>query len=264
MAEQPITDAVRMPALFVGHGSPMNAIEGNAFSLSWRSLGQTLPRPRAILCISAHWETFGAQVTAMEQPRTIHDFGGFPRELYAVQYPAPGSRWLAEAVLEARAVKPDQAWGLDHGCWSVLTCMYPDADVPVVQLSLDRHLSPREHFALGRTLRGLRDRGVLVIGSGNLVHNLRLLAFSERSAAFGFDWALEANALFKRLIDAGQDDALMAYETLGQAVQLAVPTPEHYLPMLYVLALKAAGERIRYFNDEPWGGSLTMTSFAVE
>lgn len=264
MTEHRNTDSARMPALFVGHGSPMNAIEENAFSLSWRSLGQTLPRPRAILCISAHWETFGAHVTAMERPRTIHDFGGFPPELYAVQYPASGSRWLAEAVLGNRAVTPDQAWGLDHGCWSVLKNMYPEADVPVVQLSLDRNLTPREHFALGKSLSGLRDQGVLVIGSGNLVHNLRLLAFSEGQTAFGFDWALEANALFKRLIDEGAFDTLMAYETLGRAVQLAVPTPEHFLPALYVLALKTSGERIRYFNDEPWGGSLTMTSFLVE
>lgn len=253
----------RMPLLFVGHGTPMNAIEDNAFSQSWRTWGQSLPRPRAVLCVSAHWETNQARVTAMEHPRTIHDFGGFPRKLYEVLYPAPGCPWLSEAVSSCCGALPDLEWGLDHGCWSVLTHLYPQADVPVAQLSLSRSLSPRGHFALGQKLRGLRDAGVLVIGSGNLVHNLQLLEFQGEEENFGLPWALEANALFKQFISEDRHEPLMDYETLGAAVQRAVPTPEHFLPLLYVLAAKESTDTITYFNDQPWGGALTMTSLVI-
>jgi 4,5-DOPA dioxygenase extradiol len=261
----------QMPVLFVGHGSPMNAIEDNQFSRAWRSLGRALPRPKAILCISAHWETWGTLVTAMERPRTIHDFGGFPPALFAVQYPAPGSRWLAEetqGALAAVAAGLDQDWGLDHGCWSVLRSMYPDADVPVVQLSLDYTKLPQAHYELAQALAPLRRQGVLILGSGNMVHNLRRVVFkgasiSDFNAPYGLDWAIEANELFKRLIDEHHHQPLIEYQTLGSAAHLAVPTPEHYLPMLYALALQQPGEEIAYFNDLPVAGSLTMTSFVL-
>lgn len=261
-----------MPVLFVGHGSPMNAIERNAFSLTWRRVGQVLPQPRAILCISAHWETWGTLVTAMDRPRTIHDFGGFPRALYEAQYPAPGSLALAQRaqeVLQGIAVGLDQDWGLDHGCWSVLKPMYPDADIPVVQLSLDASLPGPRHYALAKALAPLRRQGVLVLGSGNMVHNLRRIvlrsgSLDDLNTPFGLDWALEANALLKRLIDEGRHAELADYTQLGDAVRLAVPTPEHYLPLLYALALQQPGETALYFNDQPVGGSLTMTSLIID
>ncbi|HET6485452.1 MAG TPA: 4,5-DOPA dioxygenase extradiol [Spirochaetia bacterium] len=261
----------RMPVLFVGHGSPMNAIEENAFSRGWREVAGTLPRPRAILCVSAHWETDGTLVTAMERPRTIHDFGGFPEELYAARYPAPGSPSLAAETRTAVRSVPvgvDERWGLDHGCWSVLMQMYPEADVPVVQLSLDTGKPGSYHFELARELAPLRDRGILIIGSGNLVHNLRRMEIrggsgDDFNTPYGFDWALDANALFKKLIDEERYGELGNYRGLGSAVQLAVPTPDHYYPMLYAVGLKQKGETIRYFNDEPVAGSLTMTSMVI-
>ena len=255
----------RMPVLFVGHGSPMNAIEDNEFSRTWGELGKTLHRPRAVLCVSAHWETGGTRVTSMEKPRTIHDFGGFPRALFEVQYAAPGSAWLARQI----PVEPDEEWGLDHGCWSILRQMYPGADVPVVQLSLDYRKSPRDHYALARELAPLRQKGVLIIGSGNLVHNLRLVQIRGASAGdfntpFGFDWAIEANDQFKKLINEQRHDELMGYQSLGRAVQLAVPTAEHYLPMLYAIALQQDDESITWFNDKALAGSLTMTSLMID
>jgi 4,5-DOPA dioxygenase extradiol len=265
-------DAQVMPVLFVGHGSPMNAIEENTFSRTWREVGRRLPRPRAILCVSAHWETWGTLVTAMERPRTIHDFGGFPRPLYEAVYPAPGSPWLANEIRSSAAVTAiglDEDWGLDHGCWSVLRQMFPNADVPVVQLSLDTTKSPRAHYELSGTLAHLRTMGVLVLGSGNIVHNLRRVvlrggSMADFNAPFGLEWALEANDLFKRLIDEGRHDELIDYTSLGEAVQLAVPTPEHYLPMLYAIALKRPDDAIRYFNDQAVAGSLTMTSMIID
>ena len=262
----------RMPALFVGHGSPVNAIEDNPYSQTWRSLGRSLPRPRAILCISAHWETPQAEVTAMPQPRTIHDFGGFPNALYEAKYPAPGSPWLAEAVQQTLAPLPvglNQDWGLDHGCWSVLMQMYPQADIPVAQLSLDYTQPPQYHYDLGRKLAPLREQGVLILGSGNIVHNLRRVVvpgnnYERFNEPFGLDWALEAQALFKKLIDADDHAALMRYSELGAAVQLAVPTPEHYLPLLYILGLKQGSETLTYFNDVAMAGSITMTGFVVQ
>ncbi len=261
----------RLPVLFVGHGSPMNAIEDNQFSRTWRDLGRVLPKPKAILCISAHWETWGTLVTAMERPRTIHDFGGFPRKLYEQQYPAPGSSWLAEetrAALGPEGVDPDREWGLDHGCWSILKPMFPAADVPVVQLSLDQAKTPQAHYDLARALLPLRSKGVLIVGSGNMVHNLRRVrivsgSIEDFNQPFGFDWALEANDLFKKLIDERNHAPLIDYAALRPAVQLAVPTPEHYLPMLYALALQEPHEQARYFNDQAVGGSLTMTSFVI-
>ena len=261
-----------MPALFVGHGSPMNAIEDNAFSRAWRDLGRSLPRARAILCISAHWETWGTLVTAMPTPRTIHDFGGFPPELYAARYPAPGSPGLAEEIrqlLGGEAVGLDLEWGLDHGCWSLLLQMFPQADIPVVQLSLNAALAPQGHYALAQALDPLRQRGVLILGSGNMVHNLRRAvlpsgSLSDFNRPFGLDWALEARALFKSLIDQDRHAELVDYPSLGPSVQLAVPTPEHYLPLLYALALKRPDDRLTYFNDEAVGGSLTMTSLLLE
>ena len=259
------------PVCFIGHGSPMNAIEDNTFSRAWGDLGKKLPKPKAILCISAHWETMGARVTAMERPRTIHDFGGFPRELYAVRYPAPGSEWLAREtknVIGKTEVAFDESWGLDHGCWSVLKRMFPAADVPAVQLSLDYARSAQEHFELAKELAPQRKQGVLIIGSGNLVHNLGLVDFQDDDMAcfnrpFGFDWAIEANELFKKYINENNHQALTNYNSLGKAVQLAIPTPEHYLPMLYALSLRQEGESLSYFNDQPVAGSLTMTSFTI-
>ncbi len=260
----------QMPVLFVGHGSPMNAIEDNDFSRGWKVVADSLPKPAAILCISAHWETRGTFVTAMDQPRTIHDFGGFPQALFDVEYPAPGSVWLAGEITEmikGTVVGLDNSWGLDHGAWSVLKQMYPEADVPIVQVSLDHFKPAQYHYDLGKELVPLRQKGVLIVGSGNMVHNLRRVVFRDDglgfNTPFGFDWAIEANELFKQLIEANRHQELIHYESLGPAVQLAVPTPEHYLPLLYVLALKQEKESLAYFNDQPVAGSLTMTSIKI-
>ena len=261
-----------MPVLFIGHGSPMNAIEDNEFSKAWREVAKILPKPKAILCISAHWETRGTRVTAMEKPRTIHDFGGFPRALFEVQYPAPGSPWLAQEIKDTvRKVNVglDQDWGLDHGCWSVLVQMYPAADIPVIQLSLDYTKPASEHYALAKELAPLRKKGVLIFGSGNMVHNLgRVVAKGDGlgnfNIPFGLDWAIKANELFKRLINENRHPELTNYPPLGNAVKLAVPTPEHYLPMLYILALKQENETVTYFNDQIVGGSLAMTSLIID
>ncbi len=261
----------RMPVLFLGHGSPMNAIEDNPFSHAWRNLGQILPRPQAILCISAHWETWGTLVTAMERPRTIHDFGGFPRELYEQQYPAPGNRPLAEQTRNLLRLDPvalDQDWGLDHGCWSVLKPMFPQADIPVIQLSLDMSMDAQAKYDLAKSLTPLREQGVLIVGSGNMVHNLRLVQivsgnFDDFNKPFGFDWAIEANNLMMKLIDERNHPALIDWRLLGRPVELAVNSAEHYMPMLYVLALQQASEEVIYFNNVPVGGSLTMTSFVI-
>ncbi len=242
----------------------MNAIEENEFVAGWRSIGKKLPRPQAILCISAHWETRGTFVTAMEKPRTIHDFGGFPRPLYEVQYPAPGSPELAlrtkHAVKEA-VVELDRNWGLDHGCWSVVGRMYPEADVPVLQLSLDYEKAPQWHFDLAKELAILRRKGVLIIGSGNMVHNLSLLSWQNPDASY--DWAEEMNTKFKEYIVGGRFRELIGYPSLGRTALLSVPTPEHFLPMLYVLGLKEEKEQIEFFNDRTVMGSVSMTSFKI-
>jgi 4,5-DOPA dioxygenase extradiol len=246
-----------MPVLFLGHGSPLNAIEDNDFSLAWQEAARQIPTPKAILCISAHWETRGSQVTAMEAPRTIHDFYGFPRPLFEKQYPAPGSPELAARVanlLGEDKVGLDQSWGLDHGTWSVLCRMYPQADLPVVQLSLDRSIDPARHYQLGRELMQLRQEGVLVIGSGNLVHNLRLMVWEDRA----FDWAAEYDAKVTQWILEGDHDSIIHYEKYGKPALLAVNSAEHYLPLLYVIGLKEPAEPVSFFADKLWGGSISM------
>jgi len=257
----------KMPVLFVGHGSPMNAIEENEFASGWREAGRTLPQPAAILCVSAHWQTKGTKVTAMAKPKTIHDFGGFPRELYEVQYPAPGSPELAQTTKETlrdRAIELDQAWGLDHGAWSVIRRMYPDADVPVVELSLDYYMTPQQHYDLARELAPLRRNGVLIIGSGNMVHNLGMVSWEHISTpGFAYDWAIEAGEAMKRHILSGDNAPLINYTAQGRAFSLAIPTPEHYLPLLYSLALREPDEPVELFNDQPVAGSLTMTSVKI-
>ncbi len=257
----------RMPVLFIGHGSPMNAIEENEFAAGWREAGMSLPRPSAILCISAHWQTNGTRVTAMERPETIHDFGGFPRELYDVQYPAPGSPDLAtttRATVTDRVIELDQAWGLDHGAWSVIRRMYPEADVPVVELSLNYKMNPQQHYELARELAPLRRKGILIIGSGNMVHNLGLVSWENlNNPGFAYDWAVEASEAMKKSILSGDHAPLINYNSLGSAFKLAIPTPEHFLPLLYSLALQEKDEPATLFNDKPVAGSLTMTSVRI-
>ena len=254
-----------MPVLFFGHGSPMNAIEENEFTTGWRESVRNLPKPSAILCISAHWETRGTFVTAMEKPRTIHDFGGFPPELYQVSYPAPGSAELATDTRNAVTktnIGLDEHWGLDHGCWSILIKAYPEADIPVVQLSLDYTQSPQYHFELAKEIESLRHKGVLIVGSGNMVHNLRMLDWNNQTG--GFDWSMEANTKFKELILNNDFTSLINYDKLGKAIQLSIPTPEHYLPLLYALALKNKHEKITFFNDQLVMGSISMLSLKID
>lgn len=256
----------KMPVLFVGHGSPMNAIEENEFVQGFRKISSEIPRPRAILCISAHWQTRGTYITAMEKPPTIHDFGGFPEDLYKVQYPAPGSPELAvetKSIITNTEVGLDQNWGLDHGAWSVIKHLYPQAEVPVIEMSLDDYQAPRYHYQLAEQLKPMRDRGVLIIGSGNMVHNLRMVAWNKLADTYGFDWALEANDKMKQFILAGDHRSLINYSKQGSAFQLAIPTPEHYLPLLYAMALRDKGDTVSFFNDKPVGGSLSMTSVKI-
>ncbi len=256
-----------MPVLFVGHGSPMNGIELNSFSSTWVDLGKAIPRPRACLCISAHWLTVGTHVTAMQMPPTIHDFGGFPDELYQVEYRAPGDPALAEEtvrLLQTTQVGLDHDWGLDHGCWTVLRHMYPDADIPVLQLSIDYYQPASYHYELARELGSLRRKGVLIVASGNMVHNLRMIDFEKiGQRGFGFDWAKEMNSTFKNLISSHEHSSLIDYPALGPAAQLAIPTPDHYYPLLYSLGLQEKEDDVEFFNDEPVGGSLTMTSVLI-
>jgi len=251
-----------MPALFVGHGSPMNAIEDNAVTRGWREAAARLPKPRAILCISAHWETPGVFACANPQPPTIHDFHGFPQALFDVRYPAPGDPELAQRVIELVRSTPVRAtndWGLDHGAWSVLRIMYPQADVPVVQLSLDTAQPGSFHLAVAREIAPLRDEGVLILASGNIVHNLRLLNWRNPAPA---DWAVRANELVRDRIVAGDVPALADWRALGADVALAVPSPEHYLPLLYALGARRDGEPVEIFNDVVWS-SIAMTSLRL-
>ena len=253
-----------MPVMFLGHGSPMNAIQENEFTRGWRSMGNTVEKPNAVLCISAHWETKGTYVTAMQKPKTIHDFGGFPPELFAQQYPAPGDPALATDLSETitkTKVLLDNSWGFDHGCWSVLKHLYPNADVPVLQLSLDYSQAPQYHYDLAKELQFLRTRGVLIVGSGNIVHNLGMLNWESPNTPF--DWAIEANDKIKTLINDDRHIDLINYKNLGKSVALAVPTPEHFLPLLYILALKGKNEQVHYYNDKPVMGSITMTSISI-
>jgi len=256
-------DTPPMPVLFVGHGNPMNAITDNEFSRGWRAVGRALPKPRAVICVSAHWETRGTYVTAMESPQTIHDFGGFPRELYEVEYPAPGEPALAretKAQVKSAEVGLDVAWGLDHGCWSVMRHLFPDATIPIIQLSLDRTKPPRWHFELSRELAPLRRRGVLIAGSGNMVHNLGMIDWEAR---VGFDWATEATDQLKNLIAGNESDMLVNYRSLSREVQMGVPTPEHYLPILYAVGLRNEEEPVSFFNDKAELGAISMTSFRI-
>jgi 4,5-DOPA dioxygenase extradiol len=257
--------AARLPAVFFGHGNPMNALAQNGWTRAWSALGAELPRPRAVLAVSAHWYLPGTHVTAMDAPRTIHDFGGFPRELYEVQYPAPGDPALARRVQELLApveAQRDERWGLDHGTWSVLVHVYPNADVPVVQLSIDETQPPAFHYELGRRLAPLRDEGVLIVGSGNIVHNLHAYAWG-RHPVQQFDWAVRFEALARTLMSSGEHAPLIDYETLGNDALLSVPTPEHYLPLLYVIATQQDGESVSFPVEGGDGGSISMLSVRV-
>lgn len=260
-----------MPVLFVGHGSPMNAIEDNEFTARWREMAKSIPVPKAALIVSAHWLTKGTHVTAMEYPRTIHDFGGFPKALFDVEYPAPGSPELAKetaSLIKSVNVGMDHDWGLDHGAWSVVKVMYPDADIPMLQLSIDYNKPPQYHYDLAKELQALRKKGVLILASGNMVHNLGMMAlpgndFSRINEEYGFDWAHEMNTLFKENIGNGNHKALIEYEKLSKSAKLAIPTPDHYYPLLYALALQRKNEEATFFNDKAVAGSLTMTSVKI-
>jgi 4,5-DOPA dioxygenase extradiol len=255
-----------LPAFFFGHGNPMNALESNAYTQAWAAVGREIPRPRAILVVSAHWYLPGTWVTAMRAPRTIHDFGGFPRELYEVVYPAPGSPSLAREVQEMLAPTPvvldEGEWGLDHGTWSVLRHVFPDASIPVVQLGIDETATGAVHYALGQKLAALRDSGVLVVGSGNLVHNLHAYAWGRRPAE-PFDWAVRFEARARALLLAADHAPLVDYEALGRDAMLAVPTPEHYLPLLYVMGTRRPGEPVSFPVDGIDGGSVSMLTVRI-
>ena len=255
-----------MPVLFIGHGSPMNGIEHNQFSESWAKLAKEIPTPKAILVVSAHWLSRGTKITAMDFPETIHDFGGFPKELFEVQYPAPGNPELAKetaSIIKSAEVELAHDWGFDHGAWTVIRNMYPDAKIPVLQLSIDYTKGPQFHYDLAKELSSLRSKGVLIMGSGNMVHNLRMVSFDKIDTEFGFDWAIEMNEVFKKYISNRNHNALINYENLGSAAKLAVPTPDHYYPLLYSLGLQGKNEEAFIFNDKLMAGSLTMTSLVI-
>lgn len=257
-------DGNRMPVLFIGHGSPMNGIENNEYSQTWAELGKSIPIPKAVLVVSAHWLSAGTKITAMNNPKTIHDFGGFPQQLFDVQYPAPGNPDLAletKKLITTTHVDMDHDWGLDHGTWTVVRHMYPKADIPVLQLSIDYYKPAEYHYNLAAQLADLRKKGVLIIGSGNMVHNLRMVDWDKMNTNYGFDWAHEMNTIFKDKIGNGDHKALMNYEKLHKAATLAIPTPDHYWPMIYSLALRDKKDDVTFFNDSFVGGSLTMTSF---
>jgi len=254
-----------MPAFFFGHGNPLNALADNGYTRGWAAIGAGMPRPKAVLCVSAHWYLPGTRVTAMTAPRTIHDFGGFPRKLYEVSYPAPGDPDLAARVQSLLAPVPvgaDQQWGLDHGTWSVLCHVFPRADVPVVQLSIDETLPAARHYELAQRLAPLRDEGVLVIGSGNLVHNLHTYAWGKHQAE-PYDWALRFERKARELLLAGEHGPLVDHGKLGRDAQLSIPTPEHYLPMLYVIALRRDGENITFPVEGIDGGSISMLGIQI-
>jgi 4,5-DOPA dioxygenase extradiol len=256
----------RMPILFLGHGNPMNAIQSNAWTEAWAKLGQKLPQPRAILSVSAHWYVSGCRVSADEKPRTIHDFGGFPRALHQVQYTAPGSPALAARVrdlLAPASVEMDQSWGLDHGTWSLLVHMYQGAQIPVVQLGIDETLTAREHFALARRLRPLREEGVLILGSGDVVHNLHTYAWG-RKIVEPYDWALAFEGRIRRLIEARDFDPVVDYESMGEEAALSAPTPDHYLPLLYVLAQVEREDAVSFPVEGFDGGSVSMLGVLAE
>ncbi len=262
-----LTETEKMPVLFLGHGSPMNAIEENEFVAGFRAMGKGIPKPKAILVVSAHWETKGTFVTAMDKPQTIHDFGGFPKALFDFQYPAPGSPTTAaeaKKIITKTTVGLDDKWGLDHGAWSVVTHLYPKADIPVIQLSIDYTQNAQYHYELAKELASLRKKGVLIIGSGNMVHNLGMIAWDKLNAdSYGYDWAIEVNEKMKKFILSGDHQQLINYRSQGKAWDLAIPSPEHYLPLLYTLALKDEKDSLSIHNDKPVAGSLTMTSVKI-
>jgi 4,5-DOPA dioxygenase extradiol len=254
-----------MPAIFFGHGNPLNALTRNAWTDGWAAIGASLPRPRAVVCVSAHWYLPATLVTAQAAPRTIHDFGGFPRELYEVQYPAPGSPDLARRVQELLApvtVGADTHWGLDHGTWSVLCHVFPDADVPIVQLSIDETQAPSFHYELGKRLAPLRDEGILIVGSGNLVHNLHTYAWG-RHPVEPLDWAVRFDARARELLEANEHEPLINYESMGRDATLSAPTPDHYLPLLYVVATHRDGDEITFPVEGFDGGSISMLTVRV-
>lgn len=256
-----------MPVLFIGHGSPMNGIEDNEFSRRWTQMAKEIPTPVAVLVVSAHWFSKGTRITAMDFPETIHDFGGFPQALFEVQYTAPGNPALARetaSIIHSAKVELDHDWGLDHGAWTVVRHMYPEANIPVLQLSIDYTKGPQYHYDLAKELHGLRKKGVLIIGSGNMVHNLRMVAWNKMDEpGYGYDWALKMNDVFKQHISNGDHKPLIRYEGFGRDGQLAIPTPEHYLPLLYTLGLKSGRDEVSFFNDKAVAGSLTMTSVKI-
>jgi len=254
-----------MPSIFFGHGNPMNALLKNSYSEGWAAIGCSIPRPRAILALSAHWYIPGCAVTAMSVPPTIHDFGGFPKELYAVDYPAPGNPDLARRIkrlLSPRLVKLDEHWGLDHGTWSVLAHVFPNAEIPVVQLSIDETQPPQFHYELGKLLTPLREEGVLVMGSGNIVHNLQTYAWGSHGVK-PFHWAVRFEKHARELMLSGEDVELIAYEKLGQDAMLSIPTPDHYLPLLYVLGLRRKHEAVSFPVEGVDGGSVSMLAVQV-
>lgn len=259
-----LSNTDKMPVLFIGHGSPMNGIENNEFSNQWKKLGQSLPLPKAIVVVSAHWLTNGTFITAMNNPKTIHDFGGFPKELYDVQYNAPGSPELAQEtknMIKSVNAELDHDWGLDHGAWTVTRRMYPDANIPVLQISIDINRPASFHYQLGKELASLRTKGVLIIGSGNMVHNLGKIAWDKiDEVGFGYDWALEMHQLFKSKIKDNNHQALINYTSLSKSALLAVPTPDHYFPLMYILGLQQKNENAEFFNDKLVAGSINMTS----
>lgn len=249
----------RMPVIFVGHGSPMNAIERNEYSLGWEALGKRLIRPNAVLCISAHWLTEGTFVHDAKKPKTIHDFWGFPEELYKISYPCPGAPEKAkelQSLIKGTKVMTDSEWGLDHGTWVVMTHLFPRADVPVFEMSIDVNMNSESHYQLGQELIALRDKGVLIVGSGNIVHNLGIMQYE--ASAKPFDWALEFDELTKKLIEKGDDRSLIEYQKLGKAAHLSVPTPDHYWPMLYALALRRKNDNISFPVNGISNGSISM------
>lgn len=263
-----LDDTNNMPVVFVGHGNPMNAIEQNEFTDAWSNINKSVPQPSAIVCISAHWETRGTYVTTNEFPKTIHDFYGFPRELFRQEYPAPGSPDLAQRLINEvkhTSIENSFDWGLDHGTWSVLKHIYPNANIPVIQISIDRYKDARWHHQLGLELSFLRSKGVLVIGSGNMVHNLGIMNVKDNdfNAEFGYDWAFELNDVFKKKIINNEVDDLIHYQRLHKDAKLAIPTPEHYIPLLYILGMRKENENVTVFNDKVIAGSLSMTSVII-
>ena len=264
---QQFNNTEKMPVLFLGHGSPMNAIEENQIVQGFRNISREIPKPNAILCISAHWFTNGTFVTAMLNPKTIHDFYGFPKELFEVNYPAPGSPELARETAELllpEIVEEDHSWGLDHVAWSVIRHLYPNAEIPVIQLSIDYTKPPQYHFDLAKKLQKLREKGILIIGSGNIVHNLRMIDWKNiNTVGAGWDWAVEAREKTNNWLLDGNFQNLIDYQRQGVALQTAVPSPDHYLPLIYSLGLKEKSENLSLFNDELIGGSLSMTSVKI-